>query len=270
MKVAIIGGTGFIGKNLQKSFKNPLVISSNNFNKEIEKIADYEIVINLAGKPIIKRWTKKYKQELFDSRIETTAKIVNIINNSSNVRHFISTSAIGFYKNPCICDEFSSLGDGFLSKLTIEWEKEALKCNKLTTIFRYGVVLGNNGGALKEMLLPFKLGLGGIIGNGKQKFSWIDIKDVINIYKFVIENQIDGVLNISSPKSVTNFEYTKILGKVLNRPTIFPIPVFILKLVFGEASVVLSSNQDMKPKRLIDLGYNFKYANLEKSLRSLI
>ena len=268
MKVAIIGGTGFIGRHLQKSFNNPLIISSTNFN-EIEKIKNYDIVINLAGKPIVKRWTKSYKKELFSSRIETTKKIVKIINNS-NVKHFISTSAIGFYKNPCICDETSPVGEGFLSKLAIEWEKEALKCKKLTTIFRYAVVLGSDGGALKKMLLPFKLGIGGKIADGKQKFSWIDIKDVISIYKFVIENKIDGILNISSPNSITNYDFTKTLGQVLNRPTILPMPEFLLKLLFGEASEVLLSNQDMKPKRLLDLGYNFEYSNLEKSLRSLI
>ena len=268
MKVAIIGGTGFIGSNLQKIFNNPLIISSINFN-EIDKIKNYDVVINLAGKPIIKRWSESYKKELFSSRIETTKKIVKIINNS-NVKHFISTSAIGFYKNPCICDETSPAGEGFLSKLAIEWEKEALKSKKLTTIFRYGVVLGSDSGALKEMILPFKLGMGGKIADGNQKFSWIDIKDVMNIYKFVIENKIDGILNISSPNSVTNYDFTKTLGKVLNRPTILPMPEFLLKLLFGEASIVLLSNQDMKPKRLLDLGYNFEYSNLEKSLRSLI
>jgi len=269
LKVAIIGGTGFIGKNLQKIFDNPLIISSKNFNNEINKIENYDVVINLAGKPIVKRWSENYKKELFSSRIETTKKIVDIINDS-NVKHFISTSAIGFYKNPCVCNENSEYGDGFLSKLAIAWEKEALKCNKPTTIFRYGVVLGNNGGALKEMILPFKLGLGGKIGSGKQKFSWIDIKDVINIYKFVIDNEIEGILNISSPNSVTNYEFTKTLGKVLNRPTILPMPEFMLKLLFGEASIVLLSNQDMKPKRLLNLGYNFEYFDLEKSLRSLV
>jgi NAD dependent epimerase/dehydratase family enzyme len=120
------------------------------------------------------------------------------------------------------------------------------------------------------MILPFKLGLGGKIGSGKQKFSWIDIKDVINIYKFVIDNEIEGILNISSPNSVTNYEFTKTLGKVLNRPTILPMPEFMLKLLFGEASIVLLSNQDMKPKRLLNLGYNFEYFDLEKSLRSLV
>jgi uncharacterized protein (TIGR01777 family) len=268
LKVAIIGGTGFIGSNLTKNFNNPMIISSKNFN-DIEKIKNYDVVINLAGKPIVKRWSESYKKELFTSRIDVTKKIVEIINDS-NVQHFISTSAIGFYKNPCICDENSKSGDGFLSKLAIAWENEALKCNKPTTIFRYGVVLGDNGGALKEMLFPFKMGIGGVIGNGKQKFSWIDIKDVINIYKFVIENQIEGILNISSPNSVTNYEFTKTLGKVLNRITILPMPKFFLNLIFGEASTVLLADQDMKPKRLVELGYNFKYKYLEDSLRSLV
>jgi len=269
MKVAIIGGNGFIGQNLQKNFKNPLIISSKNFN-EIEKIKNYDVVINLAGKPIVKRWNASYKKLLYSSRIDTTKIIVDIINNSQQTKHFISTSAIGYYPNPCICNENSMHGDGFLSKLALDWENEAMKCNKLTTIFRFGVVLGNNGGALKKMMIPFKMGMGGIIGNGKQKFSWIDIKDVINIYNFVLENKIQGILNISSPEITNNYNFTKTLGKVLNRPTILPMPENILKLIFGEASEVLLSNQEMIPQRLIELGYNFEYKNLEKSLRSLI
>ena len=267
MKVAIIGGTGFIGNYLQKKYKNSLVISSSNFD-QIYKIKEYDIVINLAGKPIVKRWNEKYKKLLYSSRIETTKQIVKIIN-ESNVKHFISTSAIGYYKNPCICDEMSKNGEGFLASLAKDWEREALKCNKLTTIFRFPVVLGD-GGALKKMLLPFKLGLGGIIGDGTQKFSWIDIKDLLSIYEFVISNQIDGILNVSSPNIVTNYEFTKTLGRVLNRPTIIPIPKVILKIIFSQASEVLLSNQAMKPKRLIELGYNFEYDNLEKSLRSLV
>jgi len=267
MNVAIIGGTGFIGKYLVNHFSNTLVISSKNFN-QIEKIKDYDIVINLAGKPIVKRWNNKYKKLLYSSRIKTTQKIVQIINDS-NVKHFISTSAIGYYENPCICDENSTNGNGFLANLAKDWENEALKCNKKTTIFRFPVVLGN-GGALQKMIIPFKLGLGGIIGDGIQKFSWIDIKDLISIYDFVIKNEIEGILNISSPTIVNNYQFTKTLGKVINRPTILPMPKFILKLIFGEASEVLLSNQAMKPTRLLELGYNFKYDNLEKSLRSLI
>ena len=267
MKVAIIGGTGFVGSYLAKNFNNPIIISSKNFN-QINQIKNCDVVINLAGKPIVKRWSEKYKKILYSSRIDTTKTVVDIINNS-NVKHFISTSAIGYYKNPCECDENSLSGEGFLATLAKDWEDEALKCNKLTTIFRFPVVLGN-GGALERMLFPFKLGLGGIIGNGTQKFTWIDIKDLINIYDFVIKNKIDGILNVSSPDIVTNLEFTKTLGKVLNRPTILPMPEFVLKLIFGEASEVLLSNQAMKPKRLLELGYNFKYNNLEKSLRSLI
>ena len=199
MKVAIVGGSGFIGRNISQIFDNPLIIDSKNFH-QIEKIKNYDVVINLAGKPIVKRWSEKYKKELFSSRIETTKKIVEIINNS-DVKHFISTSAIGYYPNPCECDEDSKSGKGFLANLAINWEKEALKCNKLTTIFRFSVVLGD-GGALEKMILPFKMGLGGIIGNGKQKFSWIDIEDVKNIYKLVIENKIAGILNISSNEIV--------------------------------------------------------------------
>ncbi len=266
MKVAIIGGSGFIGRNVAEIFDNPLIIDSKNFNQQIDKIRDYDVVINLAGKPIVKRWSKKYKKELYSSRIKTTKKIVEIINDS-NVKHFISTSAIGYYPNPCECDEDSKSGNGFLAKLAIDWEKEAFKCTKPTTIFRFSVVLGDDG-ALAKMLLPFKMGVGGIIGDGKQKFSWIDIEDVKNIYKLVIDNQIEGVLNLSSDEIVTNYQFTKTLAKTLNRPAILPMPVFMIKVIFGEASEVLISNQAMKPKKLLELGYKFN--SLENCLKRLV
>jgi uncharacterized protein (TIGR01777 family) len=266
VKVAIVGGSGFIGSELSKIYKNPIIIDSKNF--DLQKIKNCDIVINLAGKPITKRWNKNYKKLLYSSRIDTTKKIVEIIN-ESNVKHFISTSAIGYYKNPCICNEDSENGNSFLAKLAKDWEEEAKKCNKLTTIFRLPVVLGN-GGALGKMLNPFKFGLGAKIGDAKQMFSWIDIKDLINIYQFVIKYQIDGILNISSPNSVTNLEFTNTLAKVLGTKAIFTIPKGILRFIFGEASEIFLANQDMKPKRLLELGYNFKYEDLEYSLKSII
>ena len=168
MRVAIIGGSGFIGSYLQKEFQNSLIINSKNLN-ELYKIKDMDVVINLAGATILKRWSKKYKKTLYSSRIETTKKAVEIINNS-NVKYFISTSAIGIYPDNCICNEESEFGDNFLANLAKEWEKEALKCNKPTSIVRLSVVLGK-GGALKQMLLPFKLGFGATISPFDKKIK---------------------------------------------------------------------------------------------------
>jgi len=262
MKVAIVGGKGFVGSFLQREFSNVLVIDKGD---SLEKIAECDIVINLAGATILKRWNESYKKLLYSSRIETTKNIVKIINNS-NVKHFISTSAIGYYPDGCVCDESAKAGSGFLAKLAIDWEEEALKCNKLTTILRFGVVIDKEGGALKQMLLPFKLGLGGVIGDGKMSMSFIDMVDLMRIYHFVIENKLGGIYNATSPNPTTNYEFTKILGKILHRPTIFTIPKFIIKLLFGEGSEVLLSSQKVYPKNLLENGFEFKYDTIEKSL----
>jgi uncharacterized protein (TIGR01777 family) len=263
MKVALIGGKGFVGSFLQREFNDVLVLDKND---NLEKIAECDIVINLAGATILKRWNESYKKLLYSSRIETTQKAVEIINKSSTVKHFISTSAIGYYPDGCECDETSKAGDGFLAKLAIDWEKEAFKCNKLTTILRFGVVIDKNGGALKNMILPFKLGLGGSIGDGKMNMSFIDMMDLMRIYHFVIDNKLSGIFNATSPKPTTNYELTKTLGKILHRPTILPVPKFMIKLLFGEGSEVLLSSQKVYPKKLIESGFEFKYETIKKSL----
>ena len=262
MRIAIVGGRGFIGSNLAKSFEDALIIGKND---NLEKIKEANVVINLAGVSILKRWSEKYKKELFNSRIETTRKIVKIINNSS-VKYFISTSAIGIYPNHCSCDEDGEVGDGFLSNLAKRWEEEALKCNKPTSILRLSVVLGKDGGAIKNMLLPFKLNLGGTIGRGCNFMSFIDIRDLVRIYKFLIENKLTGVFNASTPFYTTNYEFTKILAKALNKKAPFIIPPFVLKLLYGEGAEILLSSQKVYPNRLIKEGFEFKYPTIEKSL----
>jgi uncharacterized protein (TIGR01777 family) len=130
-------------------------------------------------------------------------------------------------------------------------------------------VLGN-GGALKEMLLPFKLGLGGIIGNGEMKMSWIDIEDLMGIYKFIIDKKITGIINATSPNPVTNKEFTKTLAKILKRPAIFKIPEFLLYLKYGEGASVLISSKEVYPKRLLENGFEFKYPTIEQSLKHIL
>jgi len=223
----------------------------------------------LAGASILHRWNDEYKKLLYSSRIETTKEIVKIINQKdSKVKHFISTSAIGFYEDNCECDESTKAGEGFLAKMANDWEKEAQKCKSPTTILRFGVVIAKNGGALKQMLLPFKLGFGGAIGDGKMNFSFIDMKDLMKIYHFIIEEKLTGVFNAVSPKPTTNYELTKTLGKILHRPTIFTMPKFMIKLIFSEGSSVLLSSQKVYPTKLLKEGFEFEYETIEKSLKS--
>ena len=271
MRVAITGAGGFVGSHIKNTFENHVVIGRNDSGDDIlSKLDGVEVVINLAGAPIIKRWSEDYKQILRSSRIDTTKKLVNAINRS-DVKHFVSTSAIGSYPDNASFDEsFQGYGDDFLASLTKEWEDEANLCNKPTAIVRFGVILGSDGGALSQMLTPFKLGVGGIIGDGKMMMSWIDIEDLIGLYKFVIDKELTGVFNATSPNPVSNHEFTKALGGVLNRPTIFPLPEFVLKLIFGEGSTVLTGSKEIYPKALTEAGFEFKHKDIESSLRHLL
>ncbi|WP_428739183.1 TIGR01777 family oxidoreductase [Sulfurimonas sp.] len=271
MKVAISGVSGFVGTHLLKTFPNFVSIARDDTKEQIlQKLQDVDIVINLAGAPIIKKWSQAYKKVLISSRVETTKKLVSAIN-ESDVKYFISTSAIGAYPDDEVHDEsFNGYANDFLGALTKEWEQCANECIKPTAIVRFGIVLGNDGGALKQMLLPFKLGVGGIISDGKMVMSWIDIDDLVSIYQFLIGKKLTGVFNAVAPNPVANYEFTKTLGRVLHRPTIFPLPEFVLKIIYGEAASVLIGSKEIYPKNLTQNGFKFKYSTIKESLEHLI
>ena len=271
MKVAMTGANGFVGSHLKKEFPNHTIINRDDTEEQIlSKLSGIDVVFNLAGAPIIKRWSESYKKVLLSSRIETTKKLVNAIN-ESDVTHFISTSAIGAYPDNQPYDEsFEGYGDDFLASLAQEWEAEASKCTKTTAIVRFGVILGTDGGALAQMLPPFKMGLGGIISDGEMMMSWIDIEDLVRIYSFIAEHKHSGVFNATSPNPLSNYDFTKALGKVLRRPTIFPLPEFVLKLLFGEGAIVLTGSKEVYPKALLESGFEFRYPNIESSLHHLL
>lgn len=278
--IAITGASGFVGTSLTKFFSNlgykiiPLSREILNNKDKLEEILNScDIVINLAGANIINRWSESYKKLLYSSRIDTTSKIVNAINNISNKpKLLISTSAVGIYDNKTTHNENGTFSNDFLSNLCQDWEKKALEAkNDITkvSIFRFGIVLGKNGGALQKMLTPFKLGLGGTIGNGNQAFSFIHIEDLLNAYKFIIENLHEGIFNLTAPNPTTNKGLTLALGKTLKRPTILPVPEFVLKLIFSEGARVLTDGQSVVPKKLLDLGFEFKFKTIEDSIENL-
>lgn len=271
MKIAMTGASGFVANALKKAFPNYVALERNDsVDVLIEKLSDVDAVFNLAGAPIAARWDEEYKKVLRASRIETTQKLVLALN-QSDIKHFISTSAVGIYPNNVPCDEScTDLGDDFLGTLAKDWEAEALKCTKPTAILRFGVVLGKDGGALDKMLPPFQAGLGGIIGNGRMVMSWIDIDDLVGIYRFVLENKLEGIFNATAPQPLTNFHFTKILGKILHRPTWIPLPSFIVKMLFSEGAVVLLDSKEAYPKALLDKGFSFQYPNVEASLRKIL
>lgn len=278
--IAISGANGFVGTSLTNFFSsfgyNIVPLSRdilNNKSKLEEVLNSADIVINLAGANIINRWSESYKKLLYSSRIDTTSKIVNAISSISNKpKLLISTSAVGIYDNKSIYDENGSFSNDFLSNLCQDWEKEALKAKNEATkvaIFRFGIILGKDGGALQKMITPFKFGLGGTIGSGKQAFSFIHISDLLNAYKFVIENDYDGVFNLTAPTPTTNKGLTLALGKTLKRPTILPVPEFVLKLIFSEGARVLTDGQSAIPKKLLDLGFEFKFKTIEETIENL-
>ncbi|MBT8348975.1 MAG: TIGR01777 family protein [Sulfurovum sp.] len=271
MNIALTGASGFVGQAIQKTFPHTVIIQRDDNEQSIlEKLKDVDVVINLAGAPIIKRWSDPYKKILRDSRIKTTERLVQAINKSS-VKQFISTSAIGIYPDDLKCDEScENLSNDFLGKLSQDWEDEAHQCSKPTAIIRFGVILGENGGALAQMLTPFKLGVGGIIGNGKMITSWIHIDDLMGIYKLIIEKKLTGIFNATAPNPVSNHAFTKALGKALHRPTIFPIPEFALRIMYSEAASVLTGSKEVYPYKILDAGYKFQYENINEALEEIV
>ena len=282
-KVAITGASGFVGQNLTNMFNSNgyevISIKRSQLNdvKTLVSIVDgCEVIINLAGANIISRWSEEYKKILYNSRINTTKAVIDAMGKCTNKpKLFISTSAVGIYKNDKEYDETTTnLSDDFLGTLCSDWEKEASKANELdirTIIFRFGIVMGKDGGALSKMLTPFKFGVGGTIGDGSQAFSFIHIEDLVNAYSYVVENETcEGVFNMTAPVPTTNKGLTKALGTTLNRPTILPLPQFVLKLIFSEGAKVLTDGQSVVPKRLQDIGFEFKYKNIEDTIENLV
>ena len=292
MKILITGGTGFIGKKLiaelissgheltiisRTERDNKKNITYIQWDKEILQYAinKSDIIINLAGESIAaKRWTKEQKDLLYKSRIITTQLIVNAINTSPNKpKKLISASAVGIYGNRGNekLTEESQTGSGFLADLCKAWETEAKKAKTNVVILRTGIVLGAGGGALEKIIPPFKLFAGGPLGSGNQYMSWIAISDVIGLIKFAVENDsISGILNLTSPNPVTNKEFSSFLGKVLHRPSFIPAPEVALKLLLGEMSELLLDSQRVIPERTLQVGYKFKYFELEDTLIKIL
>ncbi len=280
--LAITGSNGFVGQNLKQRFESKgykVIGITREELKDIQKLTsimeESDYLVNLAGANIINRWTDSYKKILYSSRIDTTKALFEAMEKAKDrPKVFISTSAVGIYKNNVCYDEYAyEYDNSFLANLCLKWEEEAFKTQELkirTVVFRFGIVLGH-GGALKKMLTPFRLGLGGIIADGKQYVSFIHIEDLLNAYEFVFEREnCEGVFNLTTPSPTTNYGLTKALGKVLNRPTIFPIPKFVLNLIFGEGARVLTDGQCVKPAKLLENRFDFKFRTIEEVISNLL
>ncbi len=295
MNLLITGGTGFIGSalcsrllkdnhNITILSRHPEIVKSP--VTAIEAISQlttdvfFDVVINLAGEPIVnKRWSSSQKQRILSSRIDTTKQLITFLTKVENKpKLLINGSAIGYYgigNTNELIDE-KSTGDGsFSSQLCQQWEEIALQAEAIgirTCLLRTGIVLGKGGGALSKMLVPFKMGLGGKIGDGKQWMSWIHLDDLIGIILYCItHDNLTGAINGTSPSPVTNQVFSKTLGTVLNRPTIFPMPRIMVKLLMGQmGEELLLSGKRIMPMKVSAAGYNFQYKTLKGALKNLL
>ena len=304
MKILITGATGLVGTRLleelvlsgnddirilttnrssaQKKMLIPVEIFEwNPIDEKIEKgaLEGVDIIFHLAGESVAEgRWSSSRKQRILDSRVKGTQLILDEISKSStSPKKFISSSAIGIYGSDLsdkVLTNNSNYGEDYLAEVCKAWEStlfnhkiEGMKAHTLRT----GIVLSNSGGALTKMLPPFKLGAGGILGSGKQYMSWIHCDDLVNAFMFIMNNDCKrNAYNGVSPNSLTNKEFTKILGKVLRRPTFSPVPAFILKLIFGEMSDILLKGQRVSPKALEEEGFHFKFTELTSALQDIL
>jgi uncharacterized protein (TIGR01777 family) len=239
-----------------------------------------DAVVNLAGASIADgRWTEKRKAVLRSSRVDMTRKLIEAIGRmNAKPSVFISASAIGFYGNRGdeVLTEESAGGSDFLAELAEAWEAEALKAEAWRTrvvLARFGIILAKQGGALPKMAMPFRLGVGGRLGDGKQWMSWIALEDVVEILKMAITNAtIFGAVNVVSPQPVTNAEFTRELASALHRPAIFPAPAFALRLALGQemADALLTSSQRVAPKKLLAVNYEFQFPTLDPALKHIL
>lgn len=305
MKIAITGGTGFVGSRLVEKLnenKETILIFTRNKERaqkifpssafptlEIvpytpkksgtwqEKIAGCDAVVNLAGEPLAEgRWTGDRKQEIVLSRQIGTQKIVEAIAKANpKPQVLINASAIGYYgtSETQIFDENSPSGDDFLAEVCQKWEAEAEKVkenNVRLVILRLGIVLGN-GGAIAKMITPFKLFMGGSIGSGKQWFSWIHQEDIVNlILEAIARPEMAGVYNATAPNPVRMEEFCHTLGEVINRPSWLPVPSFAIEAILGDGAIVVLEGQQVQPKAVEALGFNYQYSTLKAALQAIL
>ncbi len=286
MKIAIAGSTGFIGKQLVSYLKlnghEVFAISRRDFegsdNQLSKLINSAEVIINLAGSSVLCRWTKSNKEEIYSSRIFTTRKIVSALQQcetSKQPKVLINASAVGIYDTIQNHSESSLAFDSnFLTSICEAWEEETQQLDRskfrVCTI-RIGIVLGTTGGTLKKLLPIFRLGLGGKIGSGKQPFPFIHVEDFSRGIDHLIQNQeSSGVYNFVAPSIITNKEFTKVLASGLNRPSFCVVPTFMLQLIYGDASRIITAGQRVTPSRLLEESFEFKFRDIETTIADLI
>lgn len=297
MHILLTGGTGLIGRQLvyRLMHDHDITVLTRHpaharakLSSSIQIIDDLttwqpenpvDAVINLAGEPIAdKRWTDRQKHQICASRWHTTQQLVDWMRSQPQPPHtLISGSAIGYYgrqpNDRHLTEEQHQVHPEFTHEVCAKWEAIAMSASTPNTrvcLLRTGVVLSTQGGALGKMALPFKLGVGGKVGDGGQMLSWIHIEDMVEAVVFLLENtRCKGVYNLTAPTPVSNAQFSQALATVLRRPNLFRVPVLAMELLMGEGAALVTTGQSVLPQRLLDAGYHFRFAQLDTALRDL-
>ncbi|MFD0681688.1 MULTISPECIES: TIGR01777 family oxidoreductase [unclassified Paenibacillus] len=295
MKIAITGGSGFVGRHLTQYFlerKHTLIIISrqrqaskhpliryatwSELEKDVKLMAGTHAIVNLAGESINQRWTKAAKERILQSRLETVGKVANIVDrmqikpsvvvNASGISIYGTSEKASFveHSDPNVMD--------FLSGVVEQWERAMDQIQQTRVVkLRLGIVLGKDGGAFPKMMTPYKFGIGGRIGSGKQIMSWIHIEDLCRLIEFCIENEdIIEQINATSPHPVTNDEFGRALAQAMNKSHRMPVPAFMMKLIFGELSTLLLDGQKVMPLLAVEYEFQYKYPVIELALKDLV
>ena len=297
MNITVTGASGLIGRRLLKNFRaagHGLLVLSRHAGTNLppgvglaawdplqgsppeDGLRNADVVVHLAGEPVAQRWTEISKRRIRESRVAGTRNLVKGLAALRNKpKALICASAVGYYgsRGDELLRESSAPATGFLPEVCVAWEQEAQAAETLgirVVRIRIGIVLDARGGALKQMLTPFRMGVGGRLGDGKQWMSWIHLSDLASLFQYAVENPVSGVLNGVSPNPVSNADFTQELAKAVHRPAIFPVPAFGLKVLFGEMSEILLASQRVVPAAAESLGFQFRFPELGGAFADLL
>lgn len=279
MRVIVLGASGFVGKHLTAALRgrgdDVMTTSLREPVVAAEAAAQCDAIVNLAGEPLGQRWNADVKRRIEESRVDTPRRFLQALGEQDRrCTGYVSASAVGYYgtSETETFVEQSPPGSNFLAHVCIDWEREALRAGELgmrVVLVRTGVALGSDGGALERMLPPFRAGVGGVVGSGRQWISWIHVDDLVGIYLLALDGAA-GPLNACAPKPVTNADFTRALGEAIKRPTKLPVPTFALRALLGEGAQILLEGQRVLPKRTEELGYRFRFSDLKDALANLL
>jgi uncharacterized protein len=279
MNVLLLGGAGFVGRHLASALRargdTVTIASLRDLESAASAAASCDAIVNLAGEPIAQRWTAEHKRRIEESRVELPRRFLELLGQHPRRRGaYVSASAIGYYgtSETATFDEESPPGDDFLARVCAAWEGEAHRAAPLgmrVAIVRTGIALGSDGGALAKILPPFRAGVGGRVGDGRQWFSWVHVADLAGIYLMALD-AIEGPVNACAPNPVSNADFTAELGSALHRPAGLPVPAIALRALLGEGADVLLKGQRVLPRRTEALGYRFRFPELKDALANLL